>query len=61
MKITAIIATSSTVPCRYSVGRSMATAPNTAARPEPRTDRLTTMTATKAATNPPRANVTWAW
>ena len=39
MKMTAITATSSTVPCRNSVGRSMATAPSTAVRPDAGSER----------------------
>jgi hypothetical protein len=58
-KITASTATSSTVPCRNSVGRSIATAPSTALRPEADSERLTSTTATNAAIRPPRASVTW--
>ena len=60
MKMTASTATSSTVPCRYSVGRSMATAPSTALRPDAGIDSATSTSAKNAATKPPTASVTWA-
>ncbi len=60
MKMTAITATSNTVPCKNSVGRSTAIDPSTARRPVTGIDRATTMSAMNAATNPLRASVTCA-